>query len=88
MRQTNVPRLRGMTDAALLTHLRDAISTAQNRPALKGALRQLLASCLEEQLAEMLAPSDLSAEQIADYAAELVRPARQGLHILAAEGCA
>lgn len=53
-----------LTDARLMTLLRETIAEARRRPALQPELKQYLADEVSEFVCELLAPSALSPEEI------------------------
>jgi hypothetical protein len=53
-----------LTDAALLTHLRDTIEAVRARSSLAPDLRQILAAHLTELKVEMVAGTDMTPEAI------------------------
>lgn len=89
-----------LSDERLEAHLRDTIEHAMKRPAMKPALRQLLAGAIGELKAEMLVTTDMTADEIAEACNPvLVFPAaaqktsakcvglHTGLHVNTAQAC-
>lgn len=59
-----VPGLEQMADARLITHIRDAITAAQRRPAIAGEVKALIFAIAAEYKMEFLAGSDLTPAEI------------------------